>query len=61
VERKERKKVVPQTIENVKILVNINRAVYVPRRVATRYVEEKAGVNVCYCTLFGLDGVFFIM
>ncbi|XP_048762965.2 coiled-coil and C2 domain-containing protein 2A-like isoform X2 [Ostrea edulis] len=35
VERKERKKVVPQTIENVKILVNINRAVYVPRRVAT--------------------------
>lgn len=36
VERKERKKVVPQTIDNVKILININRAVYVPRRVAAR-------------------------
>nr|XP_022316561.1 coiled-coil and C2 domain-containing protein 2A-like isoform X3 [Crassostrea virginica] len=40
VERKERKKVVPQTIENVKILININRAVYVPRRVSARLYSQ---------------------
>lgn len=53
VERKERKKVVPQTIENVKILININRAVYVPRRVSARWASCQVSViSCCFCCKF---------